>query len=217
LIARLLDALLLTERSCLHCGKTFKPETQGYLCRSCLLSVRPAESFYEPPELPGLDGLEYFALYEGALREAVKLIKFKSVKPLACELAERFRRHLKSYLDELGVPFVTFVPTHFLRRWRRGFDHNELMLKCAGLPALKLLKRVRYARPLAGAKKEERERRVRDAFKALGTLERVVLFDDVLTTGSTAVEAARVLKAAGVKEVYLYALALEPPAPLPPP
>ncbi len=213
LLGKILEGLLLTERTCIHCEESFAPEEQGYLCGKCISSIKPFPYFLELPELEQVDGAEFFGRYEGALREALKLLKFRGVKPMGKVLGKKIREELLSYLRETEADFLTWVPVHFLRYWGRGYDHNEEILRHTGLPFRKALKRVRYSRPLAGYGRKERERRVKGAYRVvrphLVEGRRVLVFDDILTTGSTAREVAGVLKEAGASEVYFYFLCRE--------
>jgi len=211
LLGELLDLLFLSERSCTYCGKSFKAKEQGYLCRGCLSSVRPFEGFKDLLLSEEVEGADFFGLYEGVLREALLLYKFKGVKPLGKVLGEKVASPLKAFAEEVSASLLTFVPSHPLRRWKRGYDHNEEMLRASGLPFVKLLKRVRYAPPLAGMSREKRREVLRGAYEALWVPEgaSVLVFDDVLTTGATAREVAKALKEAGAGAVYFYFLALE--------
>ena len=155
-----------------------------------------------------MDGYEFFTKYEGVARELILLYKFHSVKPFSKVIAEKIREDFSNFVNEVNPDIVTYVPVHFFRWWTRGYDHNEEVMKHLNLPYRKILKRVRYSRPLARYKKEEREKRLRSAYKVVETHKvegkSVLVYDDILTTGSTAREVAQTLKNAGATEVYFY-------------
>jgi len=109
------------------------------------------------------------------------------------------------------------LPLHPLKRFRRGFNQNELVLQFyappLGLPvASGLLRRVRNTRSQVGLGASDRFRNVRNAFavppRMLPQVENrsVLLFDDLITTGATVNAAARALKSAGAKKVYALSL-----------
>jgi competence protein ComFC len=101
---------------------------------------------------------------------------------------------------------LTWVPLGKGRRRSRGYDQAEALArsvsKLAGWRVRPLLDRVIETAPQARRQGPQRKRALRGAFRArTGAPERVVLVDDVLTSGATAAECARVLLAAGAREV----------------
>jgi len=117
------------------------------------------------------------------------------------------------------VDVVVPVPLHWLRRIRRRFNQSgdlaEAVGKRFGLSLRAgVLRRVRPTRSQVGLTATQREDNVRGAFRVLRPQEvrerRVLLVDDVLTTGATCSECARTLRRAGAKRVYVAALARAP-------
>ncbi|NPA32810.1 MAG: ComF family protein [Aquificae bacterium] len=212
-LGKLLDGLFLSENTCKVCGRPFSPQLQGYICPSCISSLSPHEYFKNPKELEGVDGYEFFQVYEGTLREIIILYKFKSVKPFGLEIAKLIKPHFEEFMKKTGARLVTFVPVHFLRRYTRGYDHNEEVIRNLKIPFAKVLKRTRYARPLAGKSPEERRKATEKAYTVtkpwLVKGKDVLVYDDILTTGSTAMSVARALRSAGARKVYFYFLAVE--------
>jgi ComF family protein len=150
------------------------------------------------------------ARYEGASREAVLRMKRSIEEPLMMALggllSRRFAEPLAAWRADVVVP----IPMHWTRRMARGTNAPELMgeivarkLCCAFGP--RSLRRKRRTRKLAELSRQERQRTLRDAF-AVGTGcafsgARVLLIDDVLTTGTTCDSAARTLLKAGAAMV----------------
>jgi ComF family protein len=106
------------------------------------------------------------------------------------------------------------MPLHWRRRWERGFNQSELLAREIGrrwnVPVQKAVKRVKATAPQAGLTNAKRRANVSGAFAARGRISagaRVLLVDDVLTTGATAAACARALKRAGAKHVALLAVA----------
>ena len=115
-----------------------------------------------------------------------------------------------------GFDLLTWVPVSRLRRLRRGYDQVELLAKAVGrelgmtpVPLLKKLRNNRQQSRIQGA--AQRRANVLGVYRAVdpGAMEdkRVLLLDDILTTGATAGEAARVLLTAGAKEVHCAVIA----------
>ncbi len=107
------------------------------------------------------------------------------------------------------------MPLHWRRRWERGFNQSELLAqeiaKKWNVPLRQAVRRVKATAPQAGLTNAKRRVNVGGAFAVKGNARldgaRVLLVDDVLTTGATAAACARVLKRAGAAHVALLALA----------
>jgi len=199
--------------SCAVCGGALENHSQGFLCFACLREIKPAPVLFTA--LPYVKSCRVFAPYGGVLAETLRLIKFRSVKPLAGFLGERISPDLKNFAEEVSADVLTFVPVHFLRRWTRGFDHNREILRGSRLPYEELLIRVRHSKPLIHYGREERFRKVESAFSLREGVadrvegKRILVFDDVLTTGATATSVARLLLTFGADSVSFYFLSRE--------
>lgn len=119
--------------------------------------------------------------------------------------------------DFCDFDILTYVPTAFLRRLRRGYDQMELLCnevgKELGVTPVKTLRKVRNTPPQSGIKDISRRRaNVLGAYQAACTEslagKRILLLDDVITTGATISECARVLLTAGAKEVFCASMAV---------
>jgi ComF family protein len=155
-------------------------------------------------------------LYEGTLRKAILLFKYggreEMAGPLSLCLAETFRSRPELRSAECVVP----VPLHFVKHHARGFNQSELLAKgltaLLGLPLeLNSLKRRRWTRAQAGLGKETRKGNVAGAFevKRPDSIRgrRVLLVDDVCTTGATLDACSRTLRDAGATRVDALTLA----------
>ena len=159
------------------------------------------------------------APYRDGMREAIHALKYGRRPVLAAPLGrllatdgpETLPVALRDWADAL-VP----VPLHPARQAERGFNQAELLAApCAArwrLPLLtRALVRVRPTPPQTDLDADARRANVRDAFRAVRPREiegrRVLLVDDVLTTGATVGAAARALRTAGAAEVGVLALA----------
>lgn len=186
-------------------------------CGSCgALGASPCDGclalLERPPPLPppaGVDGLVALLAYDGVGRELVARVKYRNGRAtlpwLGAELADRVRaaHHRGPPLD-----VVTWAPTTGRRRRRRGFDHAELLARAVaahlGLPCVALLRRT-PGPPQTGASFTERRRRpmlrVPASARARVAGRRVLVVDDVCTSGSTLAAAGRALRQAGARSV----------------
>ena len=114
---------------------------------------------------------------------------------------------------------LTWVPVSRLRRIKRGFDQVELLARETarqlGVEAVPCLKKIRHTPPQSGLKSAaQRRANVLGAYKVLSpeTIrdKRVLLLDDIITTGATVSECARMLTLAGAREVRCAAMAVAP-------
>src|SRR4029450_8358020 len=119
--------------------------------------------------------------------------------------------------DHRADDFVIAVPLSFERESERGFNQSREIARSyarlAGLPLVEdVLWRVRHTAPQQSLARDARQRNVRGAFGVKADLggRRVVVVDDVMTTGSTLDEIARVLKAAGAVRVRNLVVARTP-------
>jgi len=172
----------------------------------------------------GLDGLVSLLSYKGMVRLGVQELKYELVKDIEREFLRILTAGMKEKLKnsqgkEWGRflrkrPVVAAVPLHWRRENWRGFNQAEMVGRWVGeslgLERVKLLERRRATRPQVGLKGAKRGENVRWAFtvkKMSGLPKRVLLVDDVWTTGATMRAGSQALKRAGVTEVWGLSLA----------
>jgi len=145
--------------------------------------------------------------YDGVIKELISLMKYQGRRGVA--------KHLASLLpaqDLLGTTMITFVPSDGPTRRRRGYDQAELLAKhyarANGTKHTALLARRTHEKQV-GKSRKGRIDNVKDNFVSTQPIagSRVILVDDVVTTGATANECAKVLKSAGAKRVEVLAFA----------
>lgn len=206
--SRLLDFFF--PRYCFACGRLL-PLDEALFCKACgRLLPRPPNP-WSTDKVPGLTRLYAPFLYEGPVRETILAFKYEKRVGLLADLARFLRPFFPEVLFEVDL-VVSPVPLHAKRLWWRGFNQSELLARAIFGPkkVRRLLLRRKDTRPQARLSARERARNVRGAFKTReGGLsgKKVLLFDDVFTTGATAGECARTLLSAGVGEVWLAVVA----------
>jgi predicted amidophosphoribosyltransferase len=151
------------------------------------------------PPPAGLSGLVALLAYEGPGRDLVARVKYRNARASVPWLAVALAAHL----DAAGIDIVTWVPTTARRRRGRGFDHARLLAESVarelGRPCVGLLHRG-PGPPQTGRSAEERRRRppLRSTARArVSAPARVLVVDDVCTTGATLAAAAQALHDVG--------------------
>jgi competence protein ComFC len=162
--------------------------------------------------LRGFDAVYSYGSYEGTLRQLVHLFKYGGVRPLA----GTFGRFLAQALPrETTFDVIVPMPIHWFKKWQRGFNQSDILAREIGkkwnVPVRSVIRRKKATRPQAGLTNAKRRANMQGAFKMMRGKPlagmRVLLVDDVVTTGATASACARVLKRAGAAHVALLALA----------
>ncbi len=162
--------------------------------------------------LRGFDAAYSYGAYQGRLRELIHLFKYGRVRTLAGPFGEWLALAIpRDQRFDRIVP----VPLHWRRRWQRGFNQSALLAQAVarrfGQRAVPLLRRVRATAAQAGLSNSGRRANVNGAFRVRRnadlTGQRVLLVDDVMTTGATAAACAAALKQAGARYVALLTLA----------
>lgn len=208
-LLRAIDDALFPERVTCLCCDTALGETNDRLCPACAEALDALEARQlaltgadERPLAPGVSRLYAAYPYEGQARTLILNLKFRSQRPCAEPLI-RAMAALPTLDEELLVP----VPTTKRRLKRRGFNQAAVLAeglsRAWGLPLCNALTRAdeRAAQVSLGA--DARRRNLTGCMRASDAVvgKRILLVDDVYTTGSTAGEAARALLCAGAKSV----------------
>jgi ComF family protein len=154
--------------------------------------------------------------YDGLLRRVILRLKNQRNEGLAEVIGERWAEQEKDRFRALGAEAIVPVPLHFWRRMSRGYNQSLALARSLsprlGIPCQPgWLRRVRNTPRQTAQTAAGRKENVRGAFGVRpGTPLRgrsVLLVDDVMTTGATAGEAARVLRAAGAARIAVAVLA----------
>jgi ComF family protein len=163
-----------------------------------------------------------YGSYEGGLRDLIQLLKYQRVRPAAQVLGRMLAEVVEALAPSFGepAPVVVPVPLYKGKIRERGFNQSELIARAA----LKLkplgqevalrpqfLERCRPTASQTGLTRHQRRENMRGAFRAVQPAEiagrEILLVDDVLTTGTTASECARVLRRAGAIRVWVATVA----------
>jgi len=202
-----LDFLYPGPTTCAFCeGKPFP------LCPSCKEHIAHFSRENYAPEIPGVNRVLALLPYEGRLRRRMHRLKFFEEPSHARTFAAAVRE--SGALADLSLDVVSPVPMRRDRYIQRGYNQAALLAKeIAGglhLPYLELLSKTKSTPPQHALNKGSRQSNLLGAFRANADLSnlRVLLVDDILTTGSTVRECAATLKQAGAKEVFVFVLTI---------
>ena len=217
---------LIYPKKCLSCGQNGK-----YICRTCINKVGLIKQACIQCRKPAIDGITHVKCkrplgldactsiwkYSGVIRKSLINLKYKFAYEIAKELAD----HIVTFLSKKNIKLpnkaiLVPIPLHKLRKNWRGFNQVK---KIGELVSQKmnwkyhpdLLVRKGIKRPQAELKRGERIANIRGVFtinprykkpNLLTTNYKILLFDDVFTTGATIKEAVKVLKRNKVKSVW---------------
>lgn len=203
---------------CLGCERLLRHDEPLALCTRC----RPLQARL-PESLGDRAGVRAMWSYDGPLHRAVVALKFSGALALAGPLGRLLAEDPRLLADGEGRPIelVVSVPLHWRRRLLRGFDQSEELARWAlrhakqahgSAPPLgrRVLRRTIATQPQTELDARERESNVADAFvvrrpeRIRGR--RVLVIDDVTTTGATARACAAALRTAGAASVECLAL-----------
>jgi len=205
-------ARLIAPPSCVVCG-----DEGRVVCRRCadgLVTPQPPLCFWCSSASPrgqtcsycrpiiALQGLVVASAYTGAPRELIGLLKYHRQRDAAAALAAT----LTPLLDSTNFDMVTSVPVATSRLRQRGYNQSELVAKqvahSLSLPYRPLLRRLRNTQQV-GKTRQQRLSQVSGLFVARSAPpQRILIVDDVLTTGATLNTCAIALLAAGATEVW---------------
>lgn len=194
----------MKEPYCMKCGKQLESETAEY-CFDC--SRHP--HFYK-------QGIAVFG-YDACIRKAIYEFKYKNRRDKAAFFAKFMAEALEEKHEFWKTDILVPVPIHNKKKKERGYNQAEVLADAVAVQSgfvvkKDLLYRTRATLPQKELTNQQRYLNLKAAFavdeKQCAGISRVILIDDIYTTGSTIDHCARMLRAAGVSEVYYAAIAI---------
>ncbi len=186
------------------CPSCARPLMEGRFCGRCLHAPPPLTRVFSP------------FVYAFPLDRIIQQMKFRGVPTLARDLGHIMARRMDRG-PELGDSVLVPVPLHPLRQFQRGFNQARILAESLARDLGMAMdsgccRRRRYTLPQASLNQSDRARNLKNAFyiKKIPDKDRVILIDDVMTTGHTLHALARELLARGVPRVDAWILARTP-------
>jgi ComF family protein len=202
----------LYPEKCVLCGGLLEREEMD-LCHRC--RIEAPECGISRTKYPFLDSWTALWHYRGNVRRSILRYKFYGRRIYADAYARLLGVKLLKE-DRSQADVITWVPISAKRLKKRGFDQGQLLAEKLSrelqIPAMPLLKKIRNNPPQSGiVGHAQRKANVLGAYVATdGSAlagRKILLLDDILTTGATAGECARILLTAGAEEVHLAVIA----------
>ena len=213
------DIDLMRPPVCAHCGIALSPHDREVtpafaqnteaVNKATMLCAQCRKAPFQ------MDGLRACAFHSGALRTAIHQFKYEGLRALAAPLGQLMSQRWSALAPSSGFDLIVPVPLHPARQRERGYNQAVLLARelspSLGCPVVENeLVRVKATAPQIDLSAEQRRANVQHAFKCTKNGlagKRVLLIDDVCTTGATLEAAAAALYQAGAVSVWSYTLA----------
>ena len=208
---KLLD--LIFPPKCVFCGKVLDDPGAG-VCPRCMKELPWSDTGKRRADF--VSRITAPLYYEGPVRDSLLRYKFHSASARGTVYGRLVARELQRR-DALDFDVLTWVPLNKYRRRSRGYDQAQLIAESAAsalaIEAVPVLEKIRNAQPQSGLRSAERRRANISGCYAvpdpsLVADKRILIVDDIITTGATVSECARMLMLAGAKDVSAASLAV---------
>lgn len=202
---------LLYPTKCVLCCQLLEDPKQD-LCPQCGKELPELHNWKR--KIPFSRGTTALWRYEGNVRQSLLRFKFSRKQHYAKFYGQALAAKLRE--QEIAFDVITWVPVSNRRRMRRGYDQGQLLSLALGrelqTKPRRCLRKIRDNPPQSTIKGEAHRRaNVLGVYKAVHparfTGKRILLLDDIITTGATISECTKVLLTAGAKEVHCAAIA----------
>lgn len=228
---------LIYPNVCQFCEKEIATAKEGYVCKRCRSDIKYIEPpFCERCGKPYdgsitvkficsdcksskiyFDRARSAVGYDGIVKKALHLYKYRSALWIEPMLAQILTTTMQKDLDSSKWDSIIPVPLHFVKFNERGFNQSERLSKSiskvTAIPVNKnVLKRIKYTETQTALDKTKRSENVKNAFLVKDNSgwmngKKIILVDDVMTTGATVNECARMLRRAGVAKIDVWTFA----------
>lgn len=194
----------IEDRTCDKCGKLIESEHWRSLCYDCMEHKRYFDKGYTCTQ---------YGLYE---RIIIKELKYKGKAYIGKKIGEILYDRIK--IEDIIIDFIIPVPIHRSREKQRGYNQAEIIAKALGQKIKKpvrkkIIARSKETKPMKGLSMEERVENISNAFSIISERKNIIkgkkilVVDDIYTTGSTVDFISKILKGEGASKVYILTFA----------
>ena len=204
---------MLFPPKCGFCGKINK----NFLCKKCEVSLNYIKKdMIRKVKNKNFSYHIYAYEYRNEIRDKILKFKFGDKPELADTFVELLLKNTKTYRFLESYDIIIPVPMQKKKKRERGYNQAALMArKIAKKTGIKyaedVLIKVKHTEPQSTLNASKRKENIKNAYKCINIEKilnkRVILFDDIYTTGNTAKECCKMLKNAGAKEIAVYTFA----------
>lgn len=216
---------VIYNNKCRICKKTFYFENQNLFCADCLNEIKKTDIIYckscgkkttyciDCLKEKKFNELRIFTTYSLVLREIINYYKFKNYKNLSSMLADIIKEDFLQFVDKNNINFILYVPSSKSKIKERGFEHlYEILSNLVPKSVIrKDLIKIKETKLQVDLTREERLKNLENAFQlknpSLYEKKNVLIFDDIITTGSSLLECFKTVKKAHPKSIYGYVIA----------
>jgi ComF family protein len=214
---------LIFPRCCEACDRGLVGNEQ-IICTSCRISLPRVttdsiltetlmDKFAHIPEVKGAASFLLFSK-KGKVQKLLHALKYKGRDEIGTELGFMFGQEIRNSLEFPDADLIISIPLHKKRIEKRGYNQSDKLAegfsKATQIPwSGSVLERIRNTDSQTGKTKKERRENVRDVFvvKQTPINKRIIILDDVLTTGATAEACVDALTSVGCETCYIFTIA----------
>ena len=214
ILAKILD--LIYPQVCGICGKL----NSKSLCNKCKVKLEKEFKFetqnYEEDNSKNFIEHSYFFKYENLIRSQILALKFRE-KPYIYKTITYFLKNMQKSFEKLKkYDIIIVIPISYQRKRDRGYNQSELIAReiskiIKAKIARKVLYKTKHTQPQSSLNKKQREENAKGVYKAINVEKlqnkKILLIDDIYTTGNTVNECAKTLKQAGVNKIGVITIA----------
>ncbi len=204
---------LLFPPRCAFCRRLLTGKRRG-VCGDCLVKLPWVPAAVQEKSVKNIAKCVAPLYYEGAVRESLLRYKFSGLTVYRQIYGEFVRKSIDE--NEISCDIITWAPLSRARLRKRGYDQARLIAEAVGkllsVPTAELLRKIKDTPPQSGVGgAADRARNASGAYVCTDAEavrgKRVLIIDDILTTGATLSECAGVLRNAGAGEIFAAAVA----------
>jgi len=208
--------------ACENCGELFFFKTQNYFCDKCLSLIKHQKTFYCRSCGDGVTNcqrclsnrffkdIQVYTKYSPPISKIIHELKFNKVKTMSKIISNIIADDFKRFIKTKNITKVIYIPQSKKLEKSRGYNHlKEILVEL--VPEFMIfegIKKIKETRMQMNLSKEERETNLIGAFdieeNADFKNQNVLIFDDVLTTGSTIREIFKLIKDRHINNIYGY-------------